>query len=61
MKKKKRKLLRRCIRIIQSKLYFHLSETEHAFLNFLVTHLSTHKKRGKKFDKGDDDIFFSAN
>ena len=61
MKKRKRKLVRKCIRTIQSELYFHLSETEQAFLNHLVNHLPKRKKRGKQYGKGNDNNFFSLN
>ena len=61
MKKSKRKFLRKCVRNIQSKLYFHLSETEHAFLHHLANQLPKRKKQGKRIDKGNGGNFFSAN
>ena len=57
MKKKKRKKLRKSIRNIQSRLYYHLSETEHALLDDLTDHLLTPKKLHKRSGKGIGNIF----
>jgi hypothetical protein len=61
MKKSKRKFRRKCIRALQSRLYFHLSETEHVELNRYVKKLSKHKKPDKGNGKGNSNNFFSAN
>jgi hypothetical protein len=61
MKKSQRKVLRNCIRELQSKFHLHLSETEHAFLNHLANHLPKRKKNRKDSGKGNGNNFFSAN